>query len=536
MAFVVKCVSVMLVFVLLAFSGKTATAGSYSGVNSKPAEHFGAISSQQRRNPVQYPGFDVQNRLSLDYQSDSTAHLRFWNDVALDANALDHTPAARNEIRVFGEQIGPHRTSRALAIVHIAIYDAVNAIAGRPGYTGLLPAASDTSKDAAIAQAAHDTLAALYPSQRRIFDQRLAEDLARIRAGRARLNGIDLGRRAAEAILALRSNDGSARPEPIVGIDFFPSNLPGKWRPDPVSDVQVALGAFWGRVRPFVIDSAQQFGLPPPPALTSAEYASAFAEVRRLGGDGIVTPTQRNRDQTIAGIYWGYDGTPGLGTPPRLYNQIALKIAELRSTGVDDLARLLALVNVAIADSAIAGWETKYEYQFWRPVTAVREASPGTGPTGRGDGNPNTIGDPGFTPLGAPATNLRGPNFTPPFPSYASGHAIFGGALFQILRRFYGTDRIAFTFVSDEFNGINRDNTGRIRPRIPRSFASLSQAEEENGQSRIYLGIHWRFDKDDGIAQGRRVADAVFGEGLVAPAFGGRNTILERPRTGVRGY
>jgi len=124
-------------------------------------------------------------------------------------------------------------------------------------------------------------------------------------------------------------------------------------------------------------------------------------------------------------------------------------------------------------------------------------------------------GDPSFTPLGAPASNLDGPNFTPPFPSYPSGHAGFGGALFQTLRNFYGTDRIAFTFVSDELNGVTVDNQGNLRLLLPRSFTSLSQAEEENGQSRIYLGIHWSFDKTQGIAQGRRVADQVFKNAFV---------------------
>ena len=112
--------------------------------------------------------------------------------------------------------------------------------------------------------------------------------------------------------------------------------------------------------------------------------------------------------------------------------------------------------------------------------------------------------------MGAPASNLTGPNFTPPFPSYPSGHAGFGGALFQTMRRFFGTDNIAFTFVSDEFNGVTKDNSGNVRPYMPRSFTNLSQAEEENGQSRIYLGIHWQFDKTQGIGQGRNVANYVF--------------------------
>ncbi len=169
-----------------------------------------------------------------------------------------------------------------------------------------------------------------------------------------------------------------------------------------------------------------------------------------------------------------------------------------------------------MADAGVAIWESKYAYQFWRPVTGIREADEGTGPTGAGDGNPETVGDPTCTPLGAPASNLTGPNFTPPFPAYPSGHAGFGGALFQILRHFYGTDDIAFTFVSDEFNGVTQDNEGNVRPLVPRSFSSLSEAEEENSQSRIYLGIHWAFDKTEGIAQGRRVADYVF-ENVFAP-------------------
>lgn len=174
------------------------------------------------------------------------------------------------------------------------------------------------------------------------------------------------------------------------------------------------------------------------------------------------------------------------------------------------LARLFALVNVAMADSGVAIWESKFHYDFWRPVGGIREASQGTGPGGAGDGNPSTTADPKFTPLGAPASNLTGPNFTPPFPSYPSGHAGFGGALFQVLRRFYGTDNVPFTFVSDELNGETVANDGTVRPLVPRSFKTFSQAEEENGQSRIYLGIHWEFDKTQGIAQGRKVANYVF--------------------------
>jgi hypothetical protein len=245
-------------------------------------------------------------------------------------------------------------------------------------------------------------------------------------------------------------------------------------------------------------------------------YARAFNEVKELGGDGILTPTQRTPEQTVIGIYWSYDGGAWIGTRPRMYNQIAVQLALQRTSDPLELARLLALVNAAIADATIAAWEDKYRFNYWRPVTAIREASPGTGPTGMGDGNPSTRANVRWTPLGAQASNLIGPNFTPPFPAYPSGHAELGSAMFQILRRFYG-DNVSFTFVSDEFNGITRDNRGRTRPRLPRSFQTLSQAEEENGQSRIYLGIHWQFDKAQGIATGRRVADYIFQRGLIRP-------------------
>ena len=443
--------------------------------------------------------------------NDPADALRHWNEIALDANALDHTPVAPGEMRVFGEQLGPTRTSRALAIVHIAIFDAVNAITGEyQSYTGLAPAPPDASLAAAIAQATHDTLVALFPSQTATCDQLLAEDLKQIRAGRAKVNGVEAGRRAAAAILALRANDGSDVAEARLDTDFLTSNAPGKWRQDPISQIPIAYGLHWGSVTPFVIASAAQFRAAPPPALTSPEYTAAFNEVKRLGGDGVVTPTQRTAKQTIAALYWAYDGTAGLGTPPRLYNQITVEIADQKRLRVTELARLLALVNVAMADVGIASWETKYVYQFWRPVTGIREADQGAGPSGLGDGNSATIGDPTFTPLGAPASNLMGPNFTPPFPAYVSGHAAFGAALFQTLRNFFRTDRIAFTFVSDELNGVTQDNNQNVRPLIPRHFSSLSQAEEENGQSRIYLGIHWAFDKTQGMIQGRRVADYVF--------------------------
>jgi hypothetical protein len=438
--------------------------------------------------------------------------VRHWNQIAIDASGLDHAPPPGE----LPEQIGPGRASRAMAIVHVAIFDALNAIqGGYESYSGLPRVREETSLAAAIAQAAHDTLVELYPAQAESFDAELASELRRIARGRAKANGIDLGRRAAAAILALREDDGSQHEEPLLGVSWFTSDEPRHWRQDPISLIPLALGAHWGGVTPFVLESADQFRAPAPPDLASPEYAQAFDEAKRLGGDGVVTPTERSDEQTFVGIYWAYDGLPKLCAPPRLYNQIAVAIAERKRSSGAELARLLALVNLALADAGITTWESKYHYDYWRPITGIREADAGTGPTGLGDGNPDTVGDLSFTPFGAPASNTQGmPDFTPPFPAYPSGHAAFGGALFQVLRRFYRSDDIAFTFVSDEWNGVTRDSQGNVRPRLPRHFESLSQAEEENGQSRIYLGIHWSFDKSEGIAQGRRVADYVFENAL----------------------
>jgi len=185
-----------------------------------------------------------------------------------------------------------------------------------------------------------------------------------------------------------------------------------------------------------------------------------------------------------------------------LYNQIVVHVAEQEHNTEYENARLLALVNVAMADAGIAAWDMKFLYDFWRPVIGIRD--------GANDGNAATAGDANWAPLGAPASNQSGTNFTPPFPSYASGHATFGGAVFQTLKRFYNRNHIPFTFTSDELDGITTDQNGVARPLSPRSFSSFDQAMEENGQSRIYLGIHWSFDKTAGIAQGKQIANFVF--------------------------
>ena len=433
------------------------------------------------------------------------AGLLRWNQMAIDATGRDHKPVAPGENRIFGHQLGPCRASRAMAIAHIAIYDALVSITG--GYQtisslSVMPAISDL--DIAMAQAGRDALTALFPSQQPIFDAALAEDIARRKSqgasNSARVFGIQAGKNAAAAILLARSNDGSDHAEPTYGVDFIPKTDLGTWSPDPVSQGTKAIGARWPQVRTFGMTSATQFRCAVPPALGSAEYIQAYKETASLGGDAITTPTQRTREQTFKGIFWAYDGTPSLCAPPRLYNQVATQISIQRRTNTVETARLLVLLNISMADAGIAAWESKFFYQTWRPVSGLRVGT---------DGNPGGLAIPDFTPLGAPASNAQGPNFTPPFPSYPSGHAVFGGAIFQVLRNFYGTDNLPFILLSDEYNGRTVDALGNARPFKPVVFAKLSDAEEENGQSRMYLGIHWGFDKTAGIKQGRDVANLI---------------------------
>jgi len=215
--------------------------------------------------------------------------------------------------------------------------------------------------------------------------------------------------------------------------------------------------------------------------------------------------TTRTPTQTMVGNFWGYDGTPYLGTPIRLYNQIIRKVAESRGNTQAENARLFALIHAAMADAGLLCWDVKYMYQFWRPVVGIREAGKNEGPLATsGKLNLSKHADPSWLPLGAPSSNSLNKQFTPPFPSYPSGHATFGAAALHITRLFYGVrpgdrkkDNLAdgLSFISDEYNGTTTDHTGTVRPRILRSFPNgLWEMIEENGISRAYLGVHWTFD------------------------------------------
>ena len=439
-----------------------------------------------------------------------------WNEIALDAVVDDHSGT-------FGapEQGGPTRTSRALAIVHIAIFDALNAIVGghEPYIPVDLPAATleNASVEAAVSQAARDTLTSLYPSQQAVFGRELDLALQGIPENRGRDEGVAVGARAAQNIWVdlLRGRLGDGGDDPNVPFDFDQPHVIGAHRPDPINPNQGLLTPKWGLVMPFAMDDVVHFHAIAPPRPDSPdfeerlEYALAYEEVRRLGGDGVITPTQRTAEQTEIGLFWGYDGSIGLGVPPRFYNQIARVIAKQEQNTVAENARLFALINVAQADAGIASWYSKYAHNFWRPVIAIRAA--GSGAANDEDGNELTVGDPDWIPLGAPATNESngGVDFTPPFPAYTSGHATFGAATFRTLARLYGND-YEFELISDELHGGATDSEGNHRRTVVRHFDSFSQAARENADSRIYLGIHWIFDADAGIAIGGAVADYAF--------------------------
>lgn len=415
-----------------------------------------------------------------------------WNYVLLDANAIDHGLEEP-------DQGGPVRTARAFAIVHIAMFEALNAVAHFAEPYLDLSSRGDVDQRVAVAAAAHKTLVQLYPQQKSRFDDALRDSLRPLNYSDESYRGFALGRYSAGMILNQRERDGAS----VRGV-YRPRSEIGFHQLDPLNPNQGFLDPAWGSVRPFVLPQRSSIGAaPPPPPLDSAAYADAYEEVRRLGGDGRTTPTERNEEETEIGIYWAYDGRPGLGTPPRLYNQIVREVAVQECNSPYDNALLFLGVNVAMADAGIVTWKTKYDYEFWRPIVGIR--------AGQRDRNERTRGDSRWSPLGSPASNGNGSggNFTPNFPAYTSGHATFGEAAFRTLTRFFDRDRIPFSFISDEFNGRTVDQNGRVRPIRRRSFESFTQASEENGQSRIYLGVHWSFDSVEGRRSGREIADYI---------------------------
>jgi hypothetical protein len=387
-----------------------------------------------------------------------------WNEAALTA--------------IKNDKISPPQASRALCMLHVAIYDAVNGIA--PTHEPFLvsaPPASAASPEAAAAQAGYRMLSHLFPQERSAFERLLAEQLAMLTEGPAKRAGVKYGDFVAQEIIAARQDDGSSQVKRYVS-----ETLPGRWRPT-LPDFKSALLPQWGQVKPFALESGSQFRPANPPELMSEEYAKDVREVQRIGS---AVSSARTLDQTHVALFWA-DGS-GTVTPPGHWNRIARELAETRSQSLGENARLFALLNVALADAAIACWDMKYTCNLWRPVTAIQEAHL--------DDNPGTQRDPLWRPLLA----------TPPFPTCTSGHSTFSGAAAEMLASFYGTDAVPFSSTSEEVSG-------------SRSFQRLSQAAEEAGRSRVYGGIHFEFDNQSGLAAGREISKFIFAN-FMKPARG----------------
>jgi hypothetical protein len=439
----------------------------------------------------------------------------YWNDVALEANRVSHTNGK-------GEQTGPTLSSRALAIVHLAMHDAWFKIeGGQDTYLPNLPApGAGASATVAVAAAAHATLQALFPSQQSYFDRKYLEAGL---SGSGLDTGFTFGQLVAERILDDRKDDPTAS-----DVGYVPPVGRGAHSPDPDNPKQGYHAPFYGaKSKGFAISDRHELADSP---FNTPEYEGYVKEVVEKGiapelmGTLPNNADRRTPHETLIGLYWAYDGAAGLGTPPRLYNQIVRKVADKQGNDIAKNARLFALINVAMADAGILAWDQKYIHNLWRPVVGIREHDESMGPAGMvpppGTNAFDPLCDPGWLPLGAPSTNATSTptmtdypcghvlhtmakNVTPPFPAYPSGHATFGAAAFQITRLFYDAnigrnpDDLFddLNFVSDELNGVNKDNAGTIRPKHVRKFPrGLWDMIVENGLSRVYLGVHWRFD------------------------------------------
>ena len=478
-------------------------------------------------------------------------YILYWNNLALDLTRLGNTIA--------GPQNEPPSTARALAILHLAIHDAYFSIhpdSSHSTYLKLnssdpatrLPKVPDGVTDArlTVAGAAITVFDQLYttpdPGIARATTDQLSQYIQHAVRAFPNLNTLApayrFGTTVGKAILDLlaikpdepgfdqdsyrppgglyKFDDDPTNPVRIVPVDINNPN-------GPTRAIRLYDAPFYGltakrlAVQGLVNGDPTEHLIADPPVGAGVknvnEYNAAVDDVYREGGAPTLRTTRRTPDQTVVGYFWAYDGANLIGTPPRLFNQILRQIAwdRKRSNEPDnevnnaDFARLFALANTALGDAGIFAWLAKYTFEFWRPLTGVRE-------------DPGPRRDPFWLTLGAPSTNNNTIPFKPPFPAYPSGHATFAGAFFQTIRLYYKQrdglkfapdepDTIAFDFVSDELNGVSRDlrqpldpnvpitdQLGTVRTRVKRHFPSLWAAMFETGLSRIFLGVHWNFD------------------------------------------
>lgn len=395
---------------------------------------------------------DVQP--STEDVTDSPNPVIAWNRTLL---AIVRTP---------GAQPPTIHSTRNFAMLHVAIYDAVNHVAANfsPYLVRLSNASSTVSPSAAADQAAHDVLLALYPDFQSMLDAELQEDLGEIPDGAAKTAGITVGAAVASEIVTFRAGDGSS----ITPPPFSAGTAPGDYQLTPPNFAPADFRQ-WPGVTPFALARADEFLPPPPPGLNSDEYVHAFNEVKSLG---IAASTTRSADQTVIGKFWN-------GNIQDFWNEIAQTAAFAHRLGLLQSARLFALLNISLADTTISFFDAKYAYSFWRPVTAIRLAGE--------DNNPKTEPDPNWLPLSTT---------TAPDPSYPGAHSAISFAAAEVLRAYFG-DRFTFDVTSESLPGTTRH------------FNSFSDAAEEAGLSRIYAGQHFRTDHNAGKLLGQQVGESV---------------------------
>lgn len=372
-----------------------------------------------------------------------------WNEVAYNA-AVTAT--------YFGPLLFSH--DRGFTMLHIAQHDALNAIGSRYDQYAYHGKNKKAHPVAAAAQAARDVLVSVYPDQAATFDAELATWLATVPNGPSKTAGIALGSASAAAILALRANDG-------IGVwgEYTPGTAPGNYQYVPPFDfvLQPALATF----PPFSLQSPDQFRSAPPPSLTSPEYTAAFDEVK---SNGALVSSTRTQDQTEYAAYWWE-------LSDAQWNRMARITATQEGLGLWRTARLFALNNMAILDGYISGWDSKFHYDFWRPYTAIRAADT--------DGNPDTVQDAAWESY----------QLNPPVQDYPSTHSVLGKASAVVLAESFGTDNITFDF-----------NSYTALPGLEvRTYSSFAFAAEQNADSRVQAGIHFRFSTDAGLTLGEKV-------------------------------
>jgi membrane-associated phospholipid phosphatase len=378
-------------------------------------------------------------------------------------NPVTHWSSVATDVFARTQGTNPMAQSRTYAILHAAIHDALNAIEPRfASYTPGLPASPKASVDAAVAAAARDVLVTLQPDDAARVNAEYDRVIAAVPDGPSKTAGIDLARAAARATMTRRRNDGAdTAAQPV----YVPRTGAGEYQFTPPFDF--AAQPRWGSLQPFVVDAAKH-AVPGPQPLTSAEYARDLAYVRSIGAAGSTT---RTAEQSEIAKFWYEDSPIG-------WNRIANSVIRQRRADPWTAARALALVNFAMADGFIAGFEAKYRHRFWRPMTAIHQAAI--------DGNPRTEPDPLWQPLMP----------TPPVPDYPSTHTVLGWAAAEVLIALFG-DRVQYSA------------TSLTLPGVTRRYTTFSAAAEENGLSRLYAGIHFQHAVNDGRQQGRSIGRAV---------------------------